>query len=171
MPAEVWKTIQEFPNYSVSSLGRVQRIVPDKFNRPPKILKGELNYAGYRMVTLFKEGNRQAKRVGRLVAFAFLEPDLFRTQVNHKNGNRSDDRAENLEWTTCSENHKHSFTELGRIGPRGELQGGAKLTTADVLQIRTLFTNGATDIEIAECFNVSRSTIYLIRKNRNWKHL
>jgi hypothetical protein len=171
LPTEVWKVIQEFPDYAVSNLGRVKRTTWDRSNRPPKILKGEPNHAGYTMVALYRPGKRQWKRVSRLVAMAFLEPDFFRDQVNHKNGDKADDRAQNLEWTTCSENHKHSFAELGRATQKGELHGAAKLKATDVLTIRQMCSTGSsTDKEIADCFGVCRATIYLIRKKINWKH-
>src|SRR6188474_1738732 len=113
-PTEIWKTIEEFPDYAVSSLGRVKRTMRDSLNRNPRTLKLTPDKDGYRTVCLYRNRAGITKRVARLVAVAFLEPDLLRRQVNHKNGNRSDDRVENLEWTTCSENHVHSFRHLGR---------------------------------------------------------
>lgn len=168
---EIWKTIEEFPDYAVSSFGNVKRIIPDKCNRPMRVLKPDLRKTGYRMVTLFGHGMRKCHKVARLVAAAFLQLDPVRNQVNHKNGNKADDRASNLEWTTCSENITHAYHVLGRIGPRGEIQGQAKLTASDVLQIRAMRVAGVMQKTVAALFNVTPGNIYLIERKKNWKHV
>lgn len=73
---------------------------------------------GYLQVQLSVGGKHVHKLVHRLVCAAFHgAPDAEDLQVNHKNGARDDNRAENLEWVTCSENAVHSFRALGRKRP------------------------------------------------------
>lgn len=169
---EVWKTIEEFPDYSVSNLGRVRRDThPIMTISSDGILKIQRNHNGYSMVRIKNAIVIKWKRVARLVAEAFVKNTSIKPQVNHKNGVRSDDRSENLEWVTCSENINHSFDSLGRIGARGELKPGHKLTSKDVFKIRKMITDGIGDTKISRMFGVNRNTIRLIRIGKNWKYL
>jgi hypothetical protein len=71
-----------------------------------------------------KNGVRRRELGHRLVACAFLDAGLDKNQVNHKNGLKSDNRIENLEWCTQSENNKHSYQVLGRKVSIIRLKGG-----------------------------------------------
>lgn len=75
-----------------------------------KIKKTHLSDKGYEKVCLFG----RTVSVHRLVAGAFCEKEPFHTEVNHKNGDKADNRAQNLEWCTRSENVTHSFRVLNR---------------------------------------------------------
>lgn len=107
-----WKQIKNFPNYAVSSTGLVKNT---KFNRllSFSIRKGTLT--SYLRVTLFKKGERYYKQVHRLVAEAFLENCFNKPQIDHINGDGTNNRVENLRWVTCSENIKHSFVTRPEI--------------------------------------------------------
>lgn len=73
------------------------------------------NRKGYRGLTLKKDdGGRKSVSQHRLVAEAFIQNPEDKPQVNHKNGDKADNRIENLEWVTASENIKHSFRVLGK---------------------------------------------------------
>jgi hypothetical protein len=98
-----WRDIDGIPGYQVSSQGQVRS--------PRKVLKQWACTPGYLMVEC---GRKNKLLVHRIVAKAFFPMCGERDQVNHKNGNRQDNRVENLEWCTCSENHLHAFRELGR---------------------------------------------------------
>lgn len=106
MSEEVWKeAINGFSNYEVSSLGNVRNKVKD-FTLKRTIDKS----TGYMVVNILgDDGKRYVKCVHRLVAEAFIpNPDNKRV-VNHINCNKTDNRVENLEWATDSENMKHAF--------------------------------------------------------------
>ena len=77
-------------------------------------LKYYINEQGYRRVCVVWDNKRKWLKVSRLVALAFIPNPENKPTVNHKDGNRQNDKKSNLEWNTWSENHKHSFKFLGR---------------------------------------------------------
>lgn len=98
-----------------------------------KILQVKIDKDGYRCIGLRKNNVRHWKRLARLTCVAFHENPENKAYVNHKNGIRSDDRAENLEWSTLSENILHAYNVLGRkvsgafaMDKRGSLNPSAK---------------------------------------------
>lgn len=60
-------------------------------------------------VNLYKNGKEKRQTIARLIAFAFLENPLNKPQINHKDGNPSNNSLDNLEWVTCQENIIHAF--------------------------------------------------------------
>ena len=115
---EIWKTIKGFKEYSISSKGRVKRIIVTTF--PIHILKQNLN-RGYCYVCLCIGNKKYTKRVHRLMGFSFLKKIKNKPYINHKDGIRDHNIIENLEWCNNSENQKHSFEKLGRIPHRPNL--------------------------------------------------
>ena len=121
---ESWKPAPGYEGIAeVSNVGQV-RSIPHIDHRgrpwPGKLLKPYATGKGrnYMAVSLM----RDSVKVHRLVAMAFLEADPVRLQVNHKNGDPTDNRVENLEWCTAQENVRHSFDALGKP-PSGGHQG------------------------------------------------
>lgn len=109
---EIWKDINGYEGlYQVSSLGRVRSL--DRLDRAGvfrkgKIIKSFTIPSGYNYVSLHKDGKKKNKSIHRLVALAFLERTSDNLDVNHKNGDKDDNRASNLEWCTHSDNMKHA---------------------------------------------------------------
>lgn len=118
-----WQTIDEFPNYEISITGLVRNTSNDYIKKPT------LRKDGYLMVNL---GHNTLRYVHRLMGDTYLEnPDGKRT-VNHKNGNKQDNRLENLEWMTHGENNKHAY-DTG-------LKAGAVQKTAIPIQAMNIRT-------------------------------
>lgn len=170
IPTEIWKVIQEFPNYAVSNHGGVKRLV-SPFRTPGGIIKRRLNLSGYWEVTLKHGDKRRRRQIGRLVALAFLQPDPERDETNHKNGIRHDDRLENLEWVTHRENMIHAYHVLDGQALRGEACPHHKLTEQDVAEIRNLLSKGIPQMAIGKLFGVSGTAVWYIKHGRNWAHL
>lgn len=116
MHNEVWLPVVGFEGYyEISSNGQV-RSLPNKNKFRPnqsKNLKPVINL-GYHRVTLRKDKKSYYKKVHRLVAEAFLENTYNKPCVNHINGIKNDNRLENLEWCTHSENEIHSYLKLNK---------------------------------------------------------
>ena len=105
---EIWKDIVGYEGlYQVSNLGRVKSLGNTKA-RKEKILLGVSISDNYLQIGLNKNGERKRYVIHRLVAEAFIPNPLNKPQVNHINGNKKDNRVENLEWWTQCENIRHS---------------------------------------------------------------
>lgn len=89
--------------YEVSNIGNVRNI------KTKRILKPGKDKCNYLNVSLSKNSNSKTITIHRLVATTFMENEDKTKQVNHRNGIKSDNRIENLEWVTASENLKHAY--------------------------------------------------------------
>lgn len=109
MRKENWKPIEDFEAYEVSDLGRVRRRLPGGSGAAivGKLLKPRPDPKGYLKVVLCKDGEH-SKKVHRLVAEAFIPNPNKLPQVNHKQGNKGDNRATKLEWRSNSGNMQHA---------------------------------------------------------------
>lgn len=176
---EMWKPIKGYENYyEVSSHGLIRTITRFISNSgkngmwyKSRVLKFNIDKDGYHTVALQKEGKVKRFKVHRLVlsTFSNYEDEL---QVNHIDGNKSNNRLDNLEWATSSQNIKHAFN-IGLKTQVGSKNNCSKLTEKQVIQIcdflkYTTFTNK----QIADMFDIeSDETIRRIRKRLSWTHV
>lgn len=97
---EIWKDIKGYPQYQISNMGRIWSCRQNRYMKPYK------NNKGYQMIKLIAvNGKRKAELVHRLVALNFIDNPEHKPEVNHINHIRDDNRLENLEWVTHSENN------------------------------------------------------------------
>lgn len=152
---EIWKDIPGYEgHYQISSIGRVSSLKRKKV----KILKPDLDRYGYHAYRLYgKNRSRVSKKwlEHRLVALAFIGKSEL--TVNHKNGNKIDNRPENLEYLSFSENSKHGH-KLGLM-INGYKNRKTPLTDSEKMQIRAL-RGLKRPTEISKQFKVSYQTIY-----------
>ena len=163
---EQWKIIDGYSDYQISTNGRVNSM--KHFNC--KILKQHKNWGGYYNIGLRENGKRKTIDIHRLVAIAFIPNLNNKPEVNHKDGNRENNRVENLEWVTKSENEKHAY-KIGSKTQKGIKNTNSKLTENEVLIIHGLYLGGLKQIEIAVLFNLTRDSIYKIIHGHSWKCL
>ena len=107
---EVWKDVIGFEGiYKVSNVGRLMRY-KNSVNMPDRnILKGEVTVFGYRQYKLSLDGMSRRMKAHRLVAQSFIPNPDNKPQVNHKDGNKLNNRVDNLEWATSQENNQHAL--------------------------------------------------------------
>lgn len=180
---EVWLDVITDENYQVSNLGRVKSKARKVNNNggireiQEKILKPFVSKTtGYLQVNLSK---RSRQNVHRLVAFAFVGGFCEGFVVNHLNGNKKDNRAENLEWVTQSENHLHAYHSGLRDGSCKNKFSGLHPTSKAVVS-ECLTTGNITHYEsgmdaVREGFNsscISRCCRGLqpYHKGRKWEY-
>lgn len=163
---EVWRPIAKLDGlYEVSSYGRVRRAAPGKGTYVGKILRQGSSTAGYCIVLPSVNGVVRAMQVHRLVAEAFIPNPLEKTQVNHKDGDKTNNRVENLEWVTVSENILHSYRVLGNRHPKQERRH-VKLTDEEIQEIRSFDGNYA---ETGRAFGISDVMARKIKLGIAWK--
>ena len=157
---ELWQTIKhkhKKTKYIISSLGRVVN------NESGELMKPHVTKKGYLSVSLWIDGKSYGKQVHRLVAKAFIPNPHQRKQVNHINGNKQDNRIENLEWVTNKQNSVHA-TKNGLCH--------SKLTDDQVKAIcKLLMENKLSYKEIAKKVNVSQELIGCIYRKQIWKRI
>lgn len=163
---EGWKEIEGFEGvYSISNLGRVRsfprkvKFGSQKRMTEDRVLKSSDNGRGYKYVTLSYKGVAVREYVHRLVAKHFLEKGKDRAQVNHKNGDKSDNTYNNLEWVTQEENEEHAVVN----GLIGGTESQLTLLKMNMI-IDLLKSENYTIAEIEGVFGVSKTVIDQVRK-------
>ena len=179
---EIWMQIEGFEGYfSISSFGNVRsetRTIPHKRfgevilqGKPiiPTETKSVSNV--YCLVSFAKEAKQKMFLVHRLVALTFIENPDNLPSVNHIDGNGLNNRLDNLEWTSPSNNTLHAYKVGLAKGKRGETNSGSKLTEENVRQIRNLITEKTySQAKIAKMFGVVPMAISDIKLGKTWKH-
>lgn len=130
-------------------------------------LTGGDNGKGYRVVYIFKK----TYKVHRLIAMTFLSNIEGKKCVNHKNGEKYDNRVENLEWATSQENSAHAFANGLCINPKGESHYNAILTDEKVKGMRMLHSNGVNCADIGRAYGVSNRAALDVVNRKSWKHV
>lgn len=166
---EEWKDIKGYEGcYQVSNTGKIKSFKHDKNGR---ILSPKPN-GQYHQINLCKNGKCSKIYIHRLVAIHFILNPENKSEVNHIDGNKINNKASNLEWVTSSENSLHAL-EIGlAIPPRGESSGSSKLTNNEALSIYFLSRTGKFTLnEIGSLFDISFQTVSAIKTGERWRHV
>jgi len=175
---EQWKALKQFPEYAISSYGKLKRLKPSKnkghFAQVGFISRGHLNPRwGYLSFSFRRPGGHGYcwKKVHRLVYETFVGPIPLGKEINHIDGNKINNRLDNLETVTRQENIKHSY-RLGLSYTNGSRCHLSKLNERIVLKIKKwLFINRRTNRSIARELGLHYETIGQIKRNMTWKHV
>ncbi len=173
---EIWKSFSGYEGlYELSNKGSI-RSLSKKTGRgngyltKSLIIKQNISNSGYLRVVLWKNNFCKNFSVHRLVAETFIPNPENKPQVNHKNGIKTDNRVENLEWSTITENMRHASKNGLLIGVKGEKNHNSKLTKEQVVEIKKI-GNSKSQSEIADLYGVNRRQIGRILNNKRWKHI
>lgn len=176
-----WRDIPGYKGrYQVSDAGQVRRIESLK-GHPAGEFKTKPNQTGYVIVCLTTSGKKKYMHAHRLVMLAFVGECPKGIDVNHKNGIRHDNRLENLEYVTRSENMQHAINVLGsrtgnylgkpNLKSRGELHGNASLDEKTVRKIREMVAAGMMQKDMMHLFGATQQNISAIVNRKTWKHI
>jgi hypothetical protein len=186
---DMWKPVIGYEGiYEVSCDGRVQRC--DSYHPIKKPLKPAANHHGYLNVSLCVKCVGRSFFVHRLVAESFIGPRPDGATINHKNGNKQDNRLANLEYLSHQQNIDHAKFVLNSFTPtraRGEFNGAikhpdrlargdshksSKLTSDKVRIVHALLAKGEMQQrEIAAIVGISQTQIWRIKTGLSWAHV
>lgn len=174
---ENWKQITGFEGrYSISDQGRIKSYFFTNY------LHCADNGNGYKFIYLHKNGIGKRFYVHRLVAIEFIPNPENKPQVNHKDCNKANNFADNLEWVTIEENRCHAVynkrfhstpyqklqTSIGSSGTKSHF---SKLNDEAVKEIRKLKLTGISNKRIGLMYNVNRETVGYLLRGKTWKHI
>ena len=179
--AEEWRVIEQFPDYEVSSHGRVRRCVDCwrihyRSSQPylavpaGRFLRPGIDTHGYLLVNLWRDQAKKSFLVSSLVCSAFhgTKPNQS-YEVGHYDGNKTNNVSTNLRWLTRLQNHADK--ERHGTVPRGESAGNSKLKEDQVRAIRKRIIAGDLQKDIAKDFQVCKATIAHIKSGYIWSHI
>lgn len=160
--------LKEIPGYESFYLASKDgRIFSKRYN---KFMKSSKNKDGYLALVLNDGVFKKTLRVHRIIAITFLKNHFAGAIVNHKNGIKTDNRVENLEWTTYTGNAIHAFKNKLRPILKGDNHPNRKTSQEQVKEIRFLWENKVlTRKEICKKFKLKQSQVYRITTYEHWK--
>lgn len=179
-PQEIWLPAAGFEDtVQVSNIGRVRTVNRTRAGTRPgrahirfipgKVLGQFIHTSGYKIVVFVINGKRKQVYVHRMVALAFVGGDKS-LSVNHINGKKHDNQAENLEWCSLADNTRKQWAD-GLCNARGERNGQSKFKAEQILAIRRLTSSGASQTDIAIVAGVVQAAISFIANGKRWSAL
>lgn len=168
---EVWKIIEEAPDYAVSNFGRIKRITTKSNAKAGHIKTARIGAHGYDQVSLSTDGKTITRSIHRLVCRAFHgRPPTPKHEAAHRDGNRRSNLSDNLRWLTPKENAADKKRHGTYPDQRGELSHKAILTAAEVQIIRSTKRYNGVLKDLAKRFGVTENHVMGLRTrgSRKW---
>ena len=177
--SEKWCPVEGYEGfYEVSDLGRVRsvdrhirrsqggtQLARGRVLRPCRMKRG-----GYLGVSLWRRGRARTRYVHALVAQAFLGDPPSGHEVNHRDGDKSNNSPANLEWVTRAENVHHAIA-TGLMPRLGEENPAARLSESLARLIRERYDRGDRPCDIAIELGIRPAHVSSIGTRRIWRHL
>ena len=163
--------------YLVSNHGRVFSLNFHRSGRCVELAQNDLvdkrrtSGTRYKYVKAYYINPKTSTLVHRLVALAFIPNPNGLPQVNHKDGNKSNNYADNLEWIDGAGNVRHAAKEGLRTYPNGDKHPMAKISEDDAAEIKLRIILGERCVDIAKKMGVSIYTVYDIKRGKSWEKL
>lgn len=172
---EIWKQFRDYP-YQVSNTGKIKsmpRVLKTRgggsFISKEKILKPAMDKCGYVRFAIMINKKLTTFKLHRVVCEVFNGKSNL--EVNHIDGNKSNNHSTNLEWVTRSENLKHAFNSGLAIPMTGQLNPASKIKESQAVEILRLLDSGVGPIEISKRLGISKNITKDISRGRTWKYL
>ena len=164
---EIWKKIKNYDDYEISNLGNVKSLKSNKILKPSK------SSSGYLQVTLCKNGKTKNFFIHRLVANEFIDKENYKFEVNHKDENKLNNKADNLEWCDRKYNmnygnikNKLSQTKMKKVGKYNKNDDLIKIYNSIN---EAAFENNAKSTNIVKCCKNIKH--YKTCKGYKWKYV
>lgn len=171
---EIWKDLENFPGYQVSTLGNVKsinRFRKTKGNHLAKVKGKNLTIRKNKRGYLECRIKNIDKVIHRLVAQTFLSNVENKPQVNHIDGNKTNNKLYNLEWVTNSENQRHAIKLGLKPSVKEENNPNTHLTNEIVSNIKELYNNGKSIANLSVTFKINIEIIRSIIYGNSWKNI
>ena len=160
---EIWKKIEDYEGlYEVSNLGRVR-------NSKGKIKSLYKNNKGYLCLSLYYKGKTYHPTLHRLVATYFIPNPMDLPQVNHKDCNKENNKADNLEW--CNQRYNYNEDMKNFLYSKNENHHCAKLKNSDIPMIYELYKLGFTRTTISKILGINCSSVEAIKLGMSYREL
>ena len=172
--AEIWKPIPGYETeYAISTLGRIKRLKESTARRrypAGMIIKPTHQKNGYTIVRL-SNGDKVKKAfyIHRLVLQTFIGSCPDKHEVNHINAVRDDNRLDNLEYVTRSENNLHSISLSKQFWISTHVKNF--MSENEIREIRSLFSDGRSTKEISYMYNTSMKIVQNIAHRKTYRHV
>lgn len=170
---EEWRRVLGFEYYEVSDWGNVRSWLSRNRNAhpptTPRALKQRLTTTGYPSVSLYSDKKRGPARVHRLVLEAFVGPCPAGMEACHSDGNKINNRLENLRWDSRSGNQADRVQH--GTSNRGERQGQSRLTEADIVAIRWWVAEGIPKPWCSSVWGIHPRHVRAIVNRTAWRHV
>ena len=134
-----------------------------------RVLKPKIAKTGYQEISIYIDGKPKTWLVHRLVATCYIPNPMNKPFVNHKDGVKTNNCVENLEWVTHQENMEHA--KNNRLVWQGEDNANSTITDEQAEEICKLLEYGLRNIDIRKQFNISKTIVASIRAGDSWKHI
>jgi hypothetical protein len=158
-----------FPEYQVSNLGRVKRVLGGQGARVNRCLSPHKSSNGYLQIRLTTNGEKKIASIHGLVAEVFLGPRPAGMQVRHLDGNKKNNFVCNLAYGTAKENGQDNARL--NVMPRGERVNTNVLTVTQAKKCFSLLHDQVSPTQVAKLLNVPRNAVYKIKYGQTWKWL
>ena len=158
-PTEIIESVEK--GYFASPNGNI-------YNRHGDLMVGGIDHCGYRHGIL----NRKNRNFHRVIAETFIPNPYNLPCINHKDGNKLNNKIENLEWCSCADNVKHAYDKGLTQKVYGEDHHAHKITENQVRYIKRMYIKGdrvCGAAALSRKFKVDRSTICAILKGETWR--
>lgn len=160
------KSVEGYNNYYITTMGDVYSFM----KKTPLKMTNKTDRLGYKHLSLSRNGKSNYISVHREVAKAFIPNPQKLLEVNHKDGDKSNNNVSNLEWCTRAENLRHAYKNNLKTN-KGDKAPSRILSSVDIPRIRDLIEEGVTLREIGRMYGVTHHAIHKIKTGKNWSSI